>query len=124
MQGDTYDWAFYVYNNGSQQVFITYEPTSWTASGGQTAVTISVTAIEYGLPSETTDNNLVPPLTANALPYALPEKSVATPTAGFLLDPDKVVKLDVDLYVSSIVEGQTCIIPFDISGVNVQTQVS
>jgi hypothetical protein len=44
-----------------------------------------------------TDNHLTPPSITNALPYALPEKNVATPNNGFLLMPTKVAKLDVIL---------------------------
>ena len=123
MQGNYYEWTFYVLNNGAQQVYLTYEPTTYSADGGQTKISIAVNAIEYGVPCQTTDNNLHPPLSSKALPYALPEKNTAAPTSGFLLLPTKVVKLDVILYVSSIVEGVTETIPFDISGVNVQAQV-
>lgn len=95
MQGNYYEWTFYVLNSGAQQVYLSYLPTTYTADGGQTKITIAVNAIEYGVPCQMTDNNLTPPLACNALPYALPEKNVATPTSGFLLMPTKMVKLDV-----------------------------
>ena len=123
MQGNYYEWTFYVLNNGAQQVYLSYLPTTYSADGGQTKITINVNAIQYGVPCEMADNHLNPPLSSNALPYALPEKNVAVPTNGFLLMPTKMVKLDVILYVSSIVEGVTETIPFEIAGVNVQAQV-
>ena len=97
MQGNYYEWTFYVLNNGAQQVYLTYVPTTYSADGGQTKITINVNAIEYGVPCQMTDNHLNPPLSSNALPYALPEKITALPTNGFLLMPTKMVKLDVIL---------------------------
>ena len=121
-QGNTYEWAIYVLNNGAEQVYLTYSPTTFTANGGQTAALIAVQAIAYGVPCETSGTTLVPPLTANALPYNLPEKNVNTPTNGFLLLPDKIVKLDVKLTVQSVDAGLTFTVPFQISGVNVVIQ--
>ena len=122
MQANVYEWTFYVLNNGSEQVYLTYSPTAYTANGGQTSVNIVVTAIAYGDACETSGTTLAPPLASNALPYNLPEKTTSTPSNGFLLLPDKVVKLDVKLTVLSIDEGMTFTVPFSINGVNVLVQ--
>jgi len=121
MQGNTYEWAIYVVNNGAEQVYLSYLPTTITGNGGQIAATLSVTAIAYGLPCETSGTTLAPGCT-NALPYNLPEKNVATPTNGFLLMPNKVVKLDVQLHVTSVDEGVLSTVTFQISGVSVTVQ--
>ena len=121
-QGNTYEWTIYVLNNGAEQVYLVYSPTTFSANGGQTAATIAVQAIAYGVPCETSGTTLTPPLAANALPYNLPEKNVANPTNGFLLLPDKIVKLDVKLTIASVDAGMTFTVPFMISGVNVVIQ--
>ena len=121
-QGNTYEWTIYVLNNGAEQVYLTYSPTVFTANGGQTAAMIAVQAIAYGVPCETSGTTLVPPLEANRLPYNLPEKTVANPTAGFLLMPNKIVKLDVKLSVISVDAGLSFTVPFMIAGVNVVVQ--
>jgi len=121
-QGNTYEWTIYVLNNGAEQVYLTYSPTSFTANGGQTAAMIAVQAIAYGVPCETSGTTLVPPLPQNQLPYNLPEKTVNNPTAGFLLMPNKIVKLDVKLSVISVDAGLSFTVPFMIAGVNVVMQ--
>ena len=120
-QGNTYEWTIYVLNNGAEQVYLTYSPTTYTANGGQTAATVRVQAIAYGVPCETSGTTLTPP-DGYKLPYSLPEKNVNAPTAGFLLMPDKIVKLDVQLSVASVDAGMTFTVPFQISGVNVVIQ--
>jgi len=125
-EGNTYEWAVYVTNDGAEQVYLSYSPTTFTdsaASAGQVDATIKVTAIAYGLGCETSGTTLTPPLTSNALPYNLPEKNAAAPTNGFLLMPGKVVKLDVQVTVLSIDQGVPVTIPFAISGVGVTIQV-
>jgi hypothetical protein len=121
-EGNTYEWAFYVVNNGSKQVYITYLPTTFSFDGGQTSGKIVVTVIAYGLPCETA-GNLSPPLCPNQLPYNLPEKDPAHPLNGFLLMPDKVIKLDVKLTINSIMADQTYGVAFEIAGVSVTVQV-
>jgi len=122
MEGNTYEWAIYVVNNGAEQVYLTYLPTTISGNGGQIAATLHVTAIAYGLSCETSGTTLSPPLASNALPYSLPEKNVAAPTSGFLLMPNKVVKLDVQLHVLSVDEGVLNTVTFQISGVSVTVQ--
>ena len=121
-QGNTYEWTLYVVNNGANQVYLTYAPTTYSANGGQTAGTIAVQAIAYGVACETSGTTLAPPLAANALPYNLPEKSTSHPSAGFLLMPNKVVKLDVKLTITSVDAGLTFTVPFMIAGCNVVIQ--
>ena len=123
MEGNTYEWAIYVVNGGEQQVYLSYLPTTITGNGGQIAATLHVTAIAYGLACETSGTTLSPPLASNALPYSLPEKNVAAPTSGFLLMPNKVVKLDVQLSILSVDEGVTSIVTFTIAGVSVTVQM-
>ena len=122
MQGNTYEWTLYVYNNGPNQVYLTYSPTTYSANGGQTMVTIGVTAIAYGVPCETSGTTLTPPA-GYSLPYNLPEKNVNVPAAGFLLMPNKMIKLDVQLHVISIDQGLSFTVPFMIAGDNVIVQV-
>jgi hypothetical protein len=122
-EGNTYEWPIYVVNNGSKQVYITYLPTNFIADSGQTSGSITVTVIAYGLGCETSGTTLVPPLASNALPYNLPEKNAATPQIGFLLMPNKVIKLDVKLTINSIMADQTYYMYLDIAGVSVTIQM-
>jgi hypothetical protein len=122
-EGNTYEWPIYVVNNGSKQVYITYLPTTFISDDGQTAGSISITVIAYGLGCETSGTTLVPPLASNALPYNLPEKFAATPQIGFLLMPNKVIKLDVKLTINSIMADQTYEMLLDIAGVSVTIQM-
>jgi hypothetical protein len=121
-EGNTYEWPIYVVNNGSKQVYITYLPTTFSYDYGQTSGKIVVTVIAYGLPCETA-GLLSPPLCPNQLPYNLPEKDPAHPLTGFLLMPNKVIKLDVKLTINSIMADQTYLMYLDIAGVSVTIQM-
>jgi archaellum component FlaG (FlaF/FlaG flagellin family) len=101
-QGQTYEYTMYVFNNGTQLVYITYLPTDVTLDGGQTHMTIAVDVLNYGVPCEMVGNNIQLPSPITSLPYALPEKKVSTPSIGFPLGPNKMIKLDVKVTVLSV----------------------
>ena len=103
--GQTYEWTVYIYNSGQVGQFITYTPT--TGGSGQTAWSIAVTVLEYGVPNEMPLPNLSFNYTntinvngANPLPYALPEKIASMPVNGFYLMPTKMIKIDIALTVT------------------------
>jgi hypothetical protein len=95
----------YVFNDGTEMVYITYLPTDVTLDGGQTRFHITVDVINYGVPCQMTDNNLQLPTGVASLPFALPEKNIIAPTAGFPLGPNKMIKLDVMVRVDSVDTG-------------------
>ena len=123
-QGNMYEWTIYVLNTGSEGMWISYLPTSVSGVGGQTALTIKVLVLQYGVPCEMTDNNI--PLTGTGvtvLPFPLPEKNTAVPSQGFYLMPTKMIKLDIQLTAVSVNVGAQYTIPFEIAGVNVVVQL-
>jgi len=122
MSGNTYQWTFYVLNNGSQQVYLTFLPGSFLS--GNTVALVNVSAIAYGDACQTSGTTLAPPLASNALPYYLPVYNSATPSVGFLLLPDKVVKLDVNLIVTSVdANANSFSVPLTIDGSSVTLNV-
>ena len=122
-QGNTYEYTLYVLNDGTELVYITYLPTDVTLNAGQTRFHITVDVINYGVPCQMTDNNLQLPTGVSSLPYALPEKSIANPSAGFPLGPNKMIKLDVMVRVDSVDLGTNMTgswtIPFEVVGVSI-----
>ena len=122
-QGNTYEYTLYVFNDGTELVYITYLPTDVTTDGGQTRFHITVDVINYGVPCQMTDNNLQLPTGVLSLPFALPEKSIANPSAGFPLGPNKMIKLDVMVRVDSVDLGTESsagwIVPFEVVGVSI-----
>jgi len=100
-QGGVYEFAVYVLNTGTAPVYITYLPTDINIDGSQTRFHITVDVIGYGMPCEMIANNIIPPA-GITLPYSLPEKSTAAPTAGFPLNPNKMIKLDISVRVDSV----------------------
>ena len=112
--GQSYEWTFYIYNNGSVGEFITYLPTNYGSS--QTSIGVTASVVEYGVPNEMPLPNLTLSGTGvRALPYALPEKDTTNPTQGFYLMPSKMIKIDVKITVSQL-DGTAINIPFEIAG--------
>ena len=101
-QGGTYEFAVYVLNTGTAPVYITYLPTDVIADGSQTRFHITVNVIGFGMPCEMIANNIPLPAPIASLPYALPEKNTAAPTAGFPLNPNKMIKLDITVRCDSV----------------------
>jgi hypothetical protein len=100
--GGTYGFSAYVLNTGTSPLYITYLPTDISTDGGQTRFHITVNVIGYGLPCQMVANNIPLPTGIAALPYALPEKSTATPNAGFPLNPNNMIKLSITVQVDSV----------------------
>ena len=112
--GQSYEWTFYIFNNGVVGEFISYLPTSYGSS--QTSIGITATVVEYGVPGEMPLPNLTLAGTnVGALPFTLPEKNTANPTQGFYLMPSKMIKLDVKITVTQL-DGTPINIPFLIAG--------
>ena len=122
-QDGVYEFSLYVLNTGTTSVYITYLPTDVSTDGGQTRFHITVQIIGYGLPCQMIANNIPLPTGIASLPYNLPEKSTANPTAGFPLMPNKMIKLDVTVRVDSIdLSSQPALgwrIPFEVVSVSV-----
>ena len=119
-EGNTYEFSVYVLNTGTELMYITYLPTDVNRDNGQTRFRITVDVINYGLPSQMTDNNIALPTGIASLPYALPEKNVATPTNGFPLMPNKMIKLDISIEVFSVdLNTGTWTFDFEVIGVAV-----
>jgi len=122
-QGGVYEFSVYVLNTGTNTVYITYLPTDVSTDGGQTRFHIIVGVIGYGLPCQMIANNIPLPTGIASLPYLLPEKSTASPTAGFPLMPNKMIKLDVAVRVDSVdLSSQPALgwrIPFEVVSVSV-----
>ena len=112
--GQSYEWTFYIYNNGAVGQYITYLPTNYGT--GQTSISLTATVVEYGVPGEMPLPNLTLQGTGvPALPYSLPEKSTANPAQGFYLMPSKCIKIDVKITVAQL-DGTPINIPFEIAG--------
>ena len=101
-QGGNYEFAVYVLNTGTAPVYITYLPTDVTADAQQTRFHITVQVIGFGMPCEMIANNIPLPTGVSSLPYNLPEKNVNAPTAGFPLNPNKMIKLDITVRCDSV----------------------
>ena len=112
--GQSYEWTFYIYNNGAVGEFITYLPTNYGSS--QTQIVVTVAVVEYGVPGEMPLPNLTLQGTGvSSLPYMLPEKNTGNPANGFYLMPSKMIKLDVKITVVQL-DGTPINIPFLIAG--------
>jgi hypothetical protein len=122
-QDGSYEFAVYVLNTGTAPVYITYLPTDVNTDGGQTRFHITVNVIGFGMPCEMILNNIPLPTGLCQLPYALPEKNVNAPTAGFPLSPNKMIKLDITVRVDSLdLNNQPVLgwkIPFEVVSVAV-----
>jgi hypothetical protein len=122
-QGGSYEFAVYVLNTGTAPVYITYLPTDINTDGGQTRFHITVQVIGFGMPCEMIANNIPLPTGIASLPYNLPEKNVNTPTAGFPLNPNKMIKLDITVRCDSVdLTSQPLVgwkIPFEVVSVSV-----
>jgi hypothetical protein len=122
-QGGSYEFAVYVLNTGTAPVYITYLPTDVSTDGGQTRFHIDVQVIGFGMPCEMIANNIPLPAPVTSLPWALPEKNVNAPTAGFPLNPNKMIKLDITISVASVdLNGQPMMgwkVPFEVVSVAV-----
>ena len=122
-QGGSYEFALYVLNTGTAPVFITYLPTDVNLNGGQTRFHITVDVIGYGMPCEMIMNNIPLPTCVCNLPIALPEKNINSPSTGFPLSPNKMIKLDITVRVDSVdLSSQPelgWVIPFEIVSVAV-----
>jgi hypothetical protein len=122
-QGGLYEFAIYVLNTGTAPVYITYLPTDININGGQTRFHVTVQVIGFGMPCEMIANNIPLPTGIASLPYNLPEKNTATPTAGFPLSPNKMIKLDITVRVDSVdLSSQPIggwVIPFEVVSVSV-----
>ena len=107
VEGQMYEVAVYVKNNGTQAVYVTYTPGSLAFDGAQTRFRINVSVLEGpALPCQ------LLPIT----PTPLPVKNPLVCENGFLLLPGKVIKLDVVLLVDSVVAGGSWSWTFFISG--------
>ena len=125
-QDGTYEFSLYVLNTGSRLVYITYLPTDFSANAGQTRFRVTVQVIGYGMPCQMIANNIPLPTGITQLPYALPEKIIANPTAGFPLNPNKMIKLDITVAVLSVdlsqvpdTTGVRWTIPFEVVAVSI-----
>lgn len=95
-QGNTYELHVFVKNTGTEGIYLTYLPTVIEFYDGQATFIITVTVIEKGLPCQL---YLVDPQ------FVLPEKDIGMPAQGFWLEPGKVVKVDIQIYVAAVVSG-------------------
>ncbi len=93
-QGQTYEWSLFVKNTGSMGLYITYLPTDVWFNESQTHFIIMCKVVKFGLPCQLNDEN-----------FTLPEKVAANPVNGFLLPPNKMCKIDVELFVESTVSN-------------------
>jgi archaellum component FlaG (FlaF/FlaG flagellin family) len=120
-QGNTYEYTLYVENDGTELLYITYLPTNVVFDAGQTRFYVTVAVINFGVACQMTDNNIPLPTGITSLPFALPEKNVNAPNAGFPLAPNKMIKLDVMVRCDSVdlnhVGGWQ--IPFEVVGVSI-----
>jgi hypothetical protein len=94
-QGQHYEWSLFVYNPpGSVGLYITYLPTDLWFNDNQTHLIITVNVVQFGLPCQLSPAS-----------QALPEKNPLTPANGYFLPATKMIKLDIDLFVESVVSG-------------------
>jgi hypothetical protein len=96
-QGNTYEYSIFVKNTGSRALYITYLPTDIWDADKQSHLVITCKVILSG-----TQCQLLTPQN-----YVLPEKDPALPANGFLLNPTKVIKIDIELFVESVVSGMS-----------------
>jgi hypothetical protein len=107
VQGQTYEVTCYVKNTGTVALYITYDPTYLYFDNNQTRFNTHVTVIE----GPATVCQLQP-----CTPTPLPEKNPLVCANGFLLNPGKVIKIDIVLGVDSLVSGGTWAWDFYIEG--------
>jgi hypothetical protein len=96
VQGQEYEVTVYLKNNGTQAVYVTYTPSSLSFDGAQTRFRLNVSVIEG--PATPCQLNPISPV-------FLPVKNPMVCENGFLLNPGKVIKLDIVLLVDSVVSG-------------------
>jgi archaellum component FlaG (FlaF/FlaG flagellin family) len=107
VQGQEYEVTLYVKNTGTVALYVTYLPTDLSFDLDQTRFTITVNVIEG--PATPCQLN---PIT----PVLMPEKNPLVCNNGFLLNPGKVIKIDIVLTVASLVSGGHWAWDFDIFG--------
>jgi hypothetical protein len=95
-QGNRYEYSVFVKNTGTKKLYITYLPTDIWDTDHQSHLILTVKVVKFGLPCQLSD-----------ISFVLPEKDPTNPTLGFALDPTKVIKLDIELYVESVVSGMS-----------------
>jgi hypothetical protein len=93
MEGNVYEYSLFIKNSGAQALYITYLPTDFWANENQTHFIITVNVVKFGIPCQLNDITPVP----------LPEKNYLNPTLGYLLTPGKMIKVDIELTVISVV---------------------
>ena len=96
VQGQEYEVTTYAKNTGNQAVYISYTPGSLSFDGAQTRFRVVVNVLE----GPATSCQLLP-----ITPTPLPVKNPLNCENGFLLLPGKVIKLDIVLFVDSVVAG-------------------
>jgi len=107
VQDQVYEVTVYVRNTGTEAVYLTYLPTDLSFDHDQTRMTTRVYIIEGpATPCQLNPVDRIP----------LPEKIPTYCDQGFLLTPGKVVKLDIELFVHSLVAGGTWAWDFFIYG--------
>jgi hypothetical protein len=93
-QAQHYEWSIFVYNTGSMGLYITYLPTDKWFDDNQTHFVMTCTVVKFGLPCQLDTVNV-----------SLPEKVAAAPATGYFLPATKMIKIDIDFYVESVVSG-------------------
>ena len=107
VNGQEYEVTGYVKNTGNQAVYITYTPGSYSSDGNQLRLRFNVSIIEG--PATPCQLN---PIT----PIYLQVKNPLVCETGFLLHPGKVIKIDIVMFVDSVVAGGTWSWNFYIEG--------
>lgn len=105
VQGQEYEVKYYIKNTGTVGVYITYLPTWLFWDENQTRFHIAVDIIEFGTPCQL-DPMFEPML----------EKEPLVCDRGFFLPSGKVIKIDVKLFVESLVSGGSWAWDFTIYG--------
>jgi len=97
-QDQTYEKAVYIKNTGNMGIYVTYLQRDYWFYDNQAHFTIVPYIIEFGLPCQ---------LNAVSPRVMMWEKKVTMdpPTDGYWLDPGKVIKVDIELHVNTIVAG-------------------
>jgi hypothetical protein len=105
-QDQTYEFPIYVRNTGTRALYITYRPHDVYFDDGQSHFVLDCFVVEEGLPCQM----------SNVGPLQLPEKIPSHPNMGYLLNPGKVIKVLIELYVDSLVSGRCYDWDFQIHG--------
>jgi hypothetical protein len=93
MEGNVYEWSLFIKNSGAELLYITYLPTDFYANDNQTHFILTCNVVMFGIPCQLNDIPKVP----------LPEKNYLVPTNGYPLTPGKMIKIDIELTVISVV---------------------